>query len=89
MRSDAHSSRLPLLAAAFSLGLAQSVSTAKHLALAATVLTFLLAPVAANAVPIVATFEGTITSVSAPLSFVVPGDTFSGSFRYESDRPAG
>jgi len=57
MRRDAHSSWLRLLAPAFSLGVAQSVSTAKHLALPATILAFLLTPAALNAVTIAGSFQ--------------------------------
>ena len=86
MRRDEHSSWLLLLAVAFSLGVAQSVSTAKHLALPATILAFLLTPAALNAVTIAGSFEA-LAVVSPPLSFVMPGDVISGSFQYESDQP--
>lgn len=34
---------------------------------------------------IFATFQGTVTAVNGPISFIMPGDAISGSFQYESD----
>lgn len=58
---------------------------AKRLALRVASLGFLLAPAALDAVTINATFKGTVTTVSSPISFIAPGDVISGSFEYESD----
>lgn len=58
---------------------------AKRLALAAAVLTCLMAPAAVNAVTIFGTFEGTVSTVDPPLSFVEPGDAVIVNFQFESD----